>query len=208
MWLQLKRIIKPRGAIALFGSQPFTSALVMSNLKWFKYEWIWSKNRGSNFAVTKYQPMKEHEIIAIFGNGATIYNMQLQQRNEGGKARSKYKTNPSNTGKKKAYNGLAEVDVRPPRSEYRCPRSIQAFNTEVGLHPTQKPIALLEYLIKTYTNEGETVLDFTIGSGTTAIAAIRTGRNYIGIEQDAGYVEIARNRIKEELAKPKQLSLM
>ena len=196
MWEQLKRITKPNGAIVLTASQPFTSALVMSNPKMFKYEWIWEKNRGSNFATTKYQPMKEHENVLVFCEGATVYNPIYENRAEGGKARALHVINPSNTGRRETLNGMEAKDSRNINPDQRVPRSIQKFNTEVGQHPTQKPVALLEYLIKTYTNEGDTVLDFCMGSGTTGVACVQTGRHFIGIENDLTYFNIATRRIE------------
>ena len=197
LWAQYKRLIKDNGAIVLTASQPFTSALVMSNPKWFKYEWIWEKNRGSNFAATKFQPMKEHENILVFANGRVNYHPQKQPRAEGGLSRIKHPINASNTGKRQAYGEITDKK-KTSMSPERCPRSIQKFNTEVGLHPTQKPVALMAYLIKTYTNEGETVLDNCMGSGTTGVACIQTGREFIGIEKDDQYFEIAKNRIEDE----------
>lgn len=194
MWEQLKRVTKKNGAIVLFGSQPFTSALVMSNPKMFKYEWIWEKNRGSNFASTKYQPMKEHENILVFGEARVNYYPTKQLRAEGGLTRSKYNVNASNTGKREGYGGIKGIDSGKI-GDYRVPRSIQKFNTEVGLHPTQKPVALMEYLIKTYTNEGETVLDFTAGSGTTGVACQNLNRNFILIEKEPEYIKIIENRL-------------
>lgn len=197
LWEQYKRIIKDNGVIVLTASQPFTSALVMSNPKMFKYEWIWEKNRGSNFAVTKYQPMKEHESILIFGNKKMKYYPIKEKRSEGGISRSKYRVNPSNTGKREVYNGLMEKESRG-LSSLRVPRSIQRFNTEVGFHPTQKPVPLFEYFIRTYTVEGDLVLDNCMGSGTTAVACIRSKRNYIGSEISEKYCKIAEERLKQE----------
>ena len=196
MWEQLKRVIKPNGAIVMTASQPFTTTLISSNIKQFKYEWIWEKNRGSNFATVKYQPMKEHENVLVFCKGKTTYNQIKEKRAEGGKSRAIYKINPSNTGKRLAYSGIEETEVRILDKNLRCPRSIQKFNTQVGLHPTQKPVALMEYLIKTYTNECETVLDFTMGSGTTGVACKNLDRNFIGIELDETYFNIAKERIE------------
>jgi len=197
MWEQLNRIIKPNGAIVLFASQPFTSALIMSNPKNFKYEWIWKKNRGSNFASLKYQPFKEHESILVFSNKTHKYYPIKEARSESGKARAKYKVNASNTGKRGVLGGMKATDLGYIDKNLRNPSSVQKFNTEVGKHPTQKPIALMEYLIKTYTNEGETVLDFTMGSGSTGVACVNTNRNFIGIEMDSNYFDIAKQRIKE-----------
>ena len=194
MWEQLKRIIKPNGAIVLFGSQPFTSALVMSNPKMFKYEWIWIKNRGSNFALANKMPIKEHESVLVFYKKLPTYNPIKQQRAESGKERVKTIINPSTVSEN--YGGIV-LQKGKIYDELRFPSSWQKVNCEVGLHPTQKPVALLEYLIKTYTNEGETVLDFTAGSGTAGIAALNTNRNAILIEKDPEYCEIIKRRIAE-----------
>jgi len=201
LWGSYERIIKDDGAIVLTASQPFTSALVMSNPKLFKYEWIWQKAVGSNFATTKYMPMKEHESVLVFGKGKTKYFPIMQERTGGGKERLKYghsggKTGEANGGLKfKGFNSCTY-------NELRCPSSVQYFNNREscrGLHPTQKPVALCEYLIKTYTNDGDTVLDNCMGSGTTGVACKRLNRNFIGIELDDKYFEIAKNRIEGEL---------
>ena len=197
MWAELKRIIKPNEAIVLFGSQPFTSALIMSNLKMFKYEWIWEKNAGSNFASVRFQPMKEHENILVFSKEKTQYYPQKEKRADSGLAR--VKSSPMTFNRKNnddVYGGLFVGNVtKKVVDELRCPRSIQKFNRERGFHPTQKPVALLEYLIKTYTQENETVLDFTMGSGTTGVACKNLNRNFIGIELDDSYFNIAKDRI-------------
>ena len=197
MWEQLNRIIKPNGAIVLFGSQPFTSVLVMSNPKMFKYEWIWEKSKASNFLQAKYMPLKAHENILVFGKGKVKY---YPQKTEG---------KPFNKGKRKHENGIAtEVYNKIPNPEFsvvnknglRNPRTVQYFKTaesEGKHHPTQKPTWVLEYLIKTYTNENETVLDFTMGSGTTMLACKNLNRNGIGIEMDEKYFEIATKRLNE-----------
>ena len=204
MWEQLKRIIKPNGAIVLFGNEPFSSALRMSNIKNYKYDWVWQKNAGSNFGSVRFQPMKEHENIMIFkGNyiGAVNYYPIKEKRAESGLARSKTKVkfNTKTNVYSNSLHNILESDI----GEFRTPSSIQKFNRERGLHPTQKPVALIEYLIKTYTNEWETVLDFTIGSGTTAIACINTNRNYIGFELDKWYFDIANERIAWKLQNKK-----
>lgn len=196
MWEQLKRVIKPNGAIVMTASQPFTSKLVMSNPDWFKYEWIWEKDGGSNFATVKYQPMKEHESVLIFGKGRTTYNQIKQERI--GSRRGK-KTTTIDSGRSDSVYGTQDGGKRFKVSELRCPRSIQRFNRERGLHPTQKPVALMEYLIKTYTNEGDTVLDFTMGSGTTGVACKNSNRKFIGIELDERYFNIARERIAKHI---------
>lgn len=197
MWEQLKRVTKKNGAIVLFGSQPFTSALVMSNPKMFKYEWVWEKNAGSNFATLKYQPMKEHESLLVFGQETPFYNPQMQERADSGKARVKTPIKYDRYQEGGVYGDACRGVQSVIRPDLRYPRSIQKFNRERGLHPTQKPVALMEYLIKTYTNENETVLDFTMGSGTTGVACKNLNRNFIGIELDKDYYEIAKKRIEE-----------
>ena len=197
MWEQLNRIIKPNGAIVLFGSEPFSSALRMSNIKNYKYDWVWEKNRGSNFALVKYQPMKEHETISLFSKKTHNYYPIKEQRK--GKGLERINGN-FNIGKSSNITGIKQTICTTQGEELRQPSSIQKFNTtEKGIqryHPTQKPIALMEYLIKTYTNENETVLDFTMGSGSTMVACQNTNRNGIGIEQDDKYFKIAEQRIK------------
>ena len=195
MWKELKRITKPNGAIVMTSSQPFTSALVMSNPKAFKYSWVWEKDGGSNFATVKYQPMKEHEDVCVFGYGSLTYNPIPQERVGSRKGKN---TTTRHNGGSGVYGewGKSEVYQVP---KLRCPRSIQRFNRERGHHPTQKPVALMEYLINTYTNEGDTVLDFTMGSGTTGVSCVNTGRNFIGIELDESYFDIAKRRIEEAI---------
>ena len=182
MWEQLNRIIKPNGAIVLFGSEPFSSALRMSNIKNFKYDWIWKKTNVMGFLNAKKRPLKETEIISIFNS--KIYKPQNLQKNL--KSKNRLGKNADVLGKYKAINN----------SEFtNYPKTIIKFKSERGLHPTQKPIALLEYLIKTYTNENDTVLDFTMGSGSTGVACKNLNRNFIGIEKDKKYFGIAKNRI-------------
>ena len=206
MWEQLNRVIKPNGAIVLFGSEPFSSALRMSNIKNFKYDWIWEKNRGSNFALVKYQPMKEHEIVSVFSKKTHNYYPIKQKRK--GKGLERIKGN-YNVGKASNITGIKQTICTTQGQELRQPSSIQKFNTtEKGVkreHPTQKPIALMEYLIKTYTKENETVLDFTMGRGSTGVAAKNLSRNFIGIEQDLNYFNIATDRINKE---EKQLKIL
>ena len=193
LWAQYKRIAKKNAAIVLTASQPFTSALVMSNITMFKHEWIWRKNAGSNFACLKFQPMKEHESVLVFGKSSPRYYPIKQPRASPIKAGY---TNTSNTGKREAIGGMINKGFTVTDGDFRVPSSVQLFNRERGLHPTQKPVALMEYLIRTYTNEGDTVLDNCMGSGTTGVACVNTGRNFIGMEMDAGYFEIAKNRIE------------
>ena len=196
MWKELNRIIKDNGAIIFTASQPFTSNLVMSNTKMFKHEWIWEKNRGSNFATLRYAPMKEHESVLVFCKTSPKYFPIMQQRKGAGLDRTKYKYNPTNTGKRETLGNLEMTHANHNgNNELRYPSTIQKFNTEVGKHPTQKPVTLMEYLVKTYTQENDTVLDFTMGSGTTGIACKNLNRNFIGIELDKDYFEIATARI-------------
>lgn len=194
LWLELKRVCVPNAVVALTASQPFTSALVMSNPSMFRHEWVWIKNRGSNFANTVREPMKEHESVLIFSAGKWTYNKQMQERTGGGLDRTKYDidhvTNTSNYGAIAGQYGGRLGDLR-------VPSSWQKFNTEVGLHPTQKPVALFEYLIKTYTNPDDLVLDCCAGSGTTAIAALNQGRRYLCIERDMGHFQVMERRIHE-----------
>ena len=196
LWVEYKRIIKDGGAIVLFGSQPFTSALVMSNPSWFKYEWIWQKNAGSNFGAVKYQPMKEHENILVFGKGRTRYFPQRQKRADSGYARQKTPIKYNTKTECYADSLHHNMEVMIPKD--RVPSSVQKFNRERGLHTTQKPVELIRYLIRTYTLEGELVLDNCIGSGTTAIAAMRESRHFIGFELEKKYYDIACKRIEEE----------
>jgi len=192
MWEQLNRIIKPNGAIVLFGSEPFSSVLRMSNIKNYKYDWYWKKNRKTNFLNARKMPMGQIETISLFFNKlGNTYNPIMQKRTSQKAGNKKY-------GETKVYGKQNGDAIRGDnKSDYILPSHLIEINTERGLHPTQKPVALMEYLIKTYTNEGETVLDFTMGSGSTGVAAKNLNRNFIGIEQDQKYYNIAEQRIKE-----------
>ncbi len=195
MWEQLKRIIKPNWAIVLFGSEPFTSILITSNLKGFKYRWDWNKKIPSGMSYARFRPMQQSEDICVFtkSGNKTIYNPQMVKREKSIKSGG---TKPSESAP------IANKDVNFKKTyEYKNPTTLIEFDKvrKGSLHPTQKPVALIEYLIRTYTNEWETVLDFTIGSGTTAIACINTNRNYIGFELDKWYFDIANERIKNHL---------
>lgn len=192
MWAELKRIIKPNGAIVLFGSEPFSSALRMSNIKQYKYDWIWDKVKGTGFLNAKKQPMRNHELVSVFYKKQPTYN---PQKTKGHKLKKTFRGKHLQTD----VYGDMNNDYTYSSTE-RYPRSIQVFSTDTqnsSQHPTQKPVALLEYLTKTYTNEGETVLDFTMGSGSTGVACSNTNRNFIGIELDEKYFEIAKKRIEE-----------
>lgn len=201
LWEQYKRIIKKNGAIVLFGSQPFTSALVMSNPKWFKYEWVWKKNEGSGFSFSKYQPMRYHENILIFCDGSTRYNPQLTVR-KSEQSRERMKTPVGVGNSERAHGTLKNTGNVQYNPNFKNPESVIEINSVPNgggnkFHPTQKPVALCEYLIRTYTHEGETVLDNTMGSGTTGVASVNTNRNFIGIERDDAYFAIATKRIEE-----------
>jgi len=188
MWAQLKRIVKPNGAIVLMASQPFTSALVMSNVKMFRYCWVWEKNKATGHLNAKKQPMNSYEDVVVFYAKQVVYNPQMGQ----GIA---YSNNHVAGDQGDCYgetkgSSVQNVTTRYPRRNIEFPVDIKA-----EFHPTQKPVALMEYLIRTYTNEGETVLDFTMGSGTTGVACKNLSRSFIGIEKDEGYFKIAEERI-------------
>jgi site-specific DNA-methyltransferase (adenine-specific) len=188
MWEQLKRIIKPRGAIVLFGSQPFSSALVMSNPEMFSYEWVWVKTKITGVLNAKKMPVRKHEQILVFCETVSTGTYNAQGLEIKG-TMTKQGGNSDNYGERNKSEYMQEFS--------NWPRDVLDFPSEgKTAHPTQKPVALMEYLIKTYTNEGEIVLDFTMGSGTTGVAAVNSGRHFVGIELDKGYFDIAQARIK------------
>lgn len=193
LWEQYERIIKPNGNIVLFGAGLFAYKLALSNEKLFRYELIWKKSKCGSPLTAKFMPMKRHENILVFGKSASAYYPQMEKGKPYKRAYTPNKKNNMDFGIK---------GVSTDNKGTRYPISIldfaQQWRRQDQVHPTQKPVALLEYLIKTYTNESETVLDNCIGSGTTAIAAIRTNRNYIGFELQKEYFDIANKRIKEE----------
>jgi len=186
LWQQYNRIIKDNGAIVLTASQPFTTTLINSNIKHFRYSWTWEKEQGVNFLMAKKQPLKVHEDVCVFSKRQTVYNPQM----------SEGKPYISSKGDSGEVTGRVKK-IQTKNKGTRYPRSIIQFKRETGLHPTQKPVALLEYLIKTYTLEGETVLDNCMGSGSTGVACVNTNRNFIGIEKDTKYFEIAKSRIEK-----------
>ena len=189
MWRELKRVIKPRGAVVLFAAQPFTSALVMSNAGWFRYVWVWEKQKPTNFLQARKQPLRAHEDIVVFSSGQAPYNPQ------GTRATSVHsgRLNKAANGVYRSVPGATYV-----QTVGNFPRTVLRFDTDTtNPHPTAKPVELLRYLVRTYTNPGETVLDFTMGSGTTGVACAMEGRNFIGIELDAGYYDIAQRRIEQ-----------
>lgn len=201
MWKELKRIRKEKTPIALFGNEPFSSHLRISNINEYKYDWKYKKLIASNFASAKYQPMKHIEDVMIFGKGVLNYYPIKQERAESGKSRIEagYKYNS-----KKGGDFIGNIDRTVTDQDYdknlKFPEDIQTFNNRAkgdrGYHPTQKPIKLLEYLIKTYTKENETVLDFTMGSGSTGVACKNTNRDFVGIELEKEYFDIAKERIE------------
>jgi site-specific DNA-methyltransferase (adenine-specific) len=196
LWEQYKRIVKDSGAIVLFGTEPFSSKLRLSNLKMYRYDIIWEKERPTNIFFMKKQIGKVHENISLFYRKQPSYNPIMVERksnNESKRDLLLYKNNGSKTHKKQTYRYSKTY-----KDDYRYPRSVIKINREKSVHPTQKPVALLEYLIKTYTNESELVLDNCMGSGSTGVACQNLNRNFIGIELDAGYFEIAKKRIEEE----------
>lgn len=198
MWAQLRRVVKPRGAIVFTASQPFTSALVMSNPKAFAHAWVWDKVFGANFVQAKRQPLKVHEDVLVFGldGKQPSYSPQMTKRDK-----------PITKGgnKQSAAIPIARTEAAKAFGESRkvydekFPTSVLQFSSRAdhnrGHHPTQKPVALMEYLVRTYSNPGDTVLDFTMGSGTTGVACVNLGRRFIGIEREPSYADIARQRI-------------
>ena len=196
MWAQLKRIVKDNGAICLFGSEPFSSFLRISNIDEFKYDWVWDKLKPTGMLNASHQPLRRHEVISIFYSIKPKYFPQKTINPNGPEKRSRYKYQRDNEG----GETVGHIKQGGVSSTYEAdkllPVSIQRFSKEVKpVHPTQKPVALLEYLIKPYTLEGETVLDFTMGSGSTGVAAKNLNRKFIGIEKDDKYFEIAKQRI-------------
>ena len=189
MWEQLKRVIKPNGAIVMTASQPFTTTLIASNIKQFKYNWVWEKSRFANQMLAKKQPLKIHEDVIVFCNGVAPYYPQgLVECNKVTKQGAKVTDNIG--------GGVRATSYKQTHTNY--PRTIQKFKSASNtVHSTQKPVALMEYLIKTYTNEGEVVLDFAMGSGTTGVACKKLGRSFIGMELDEGYFDIASKRVNE-----------
>jgi site-specific DNA-methyltransferase (adenine-specific) len=195
LWPQLWRLARPHCPVILTAVQPFSSILTASQIDHFKHEWVWIKNRGSNFANTVREPMKEHEHVLVFARSPWTYNKQMQERTGGGLSRVQY-----NVAFKTASENYHEFEDHDKNKlpDLRVPSSWQKFNCEVGLHPQQKPVDLFRYLIRTYSDAGMTVLDFTGGSGTTAIAAMREGRQFIYIEKEQRFFESAKDRIRAE----------
>ena len=206
MWEQLNRIIKPNGAIVLFGSEPFSSLLRVSNLNNYKYDWKWEKGIGSNYAVAKYQPLRLYEDIMIFSNKTNTYNPQMTLADpKNFRIRGIPKKNVNELNGLKIQQGKPSGKYKYPLNKLVFNKTAQECNSKYRVHPTQKPVALMEYLIKTYTNEGETVLDFTMGSGSTMVACQNTNRKGIGIEQLDKYFNIAQERTTANRSRLSQL---
>ena len=192
MWLRLNKLIKPNGAIVLFGSEPFSSALRMSNIKNYKYDWVWKKPQGVDPFMARIRPLNNIENIIIFCNKKTIYNPQEMEGKPYAITRDK------KPRLKETSNSIMKETTTINKGS-RLPTRILEFKQQRGLHPTQKPVALMEYLIKTYTDEGDTILDFTAGSFSTIIACQNTNRNGIGIEMDENYYDIGVERVRNNI---------
>ncbi len=204
MWEQLNRIIKPNGAVVLFGAEPFSSTLRISNLKNYKYDWVWEKTQATGHLNAKRQPLRSNELISVFYKKQCTYN---PQKTQGHKPMNKGVRKLSVQNKTEVY-GKATKELPFGGNTDRYPKTNIVFKSDKQksyLHPTQKPVLLMEYLIKTYTNKNETVLDFTMGSGSTGVAAKNTNRNFIGIEKDDKYFKIAEERINKQ---EKQLKIL
>ena len=203
MWLRINKLIKTNGAIVLFGSQPFTSNLIYSNIKCFKHQWIWNKNSSGNILAAKYQPLKIEEEILVFtskGERVNYYPIFTEGRDESNHKPTLKKSNllgEMKSGKFKTTEKNKKGNQRYPKNIINIFTQSTECRSSQRLHPTQKPIELLEYLIKTYTKEGELVLDFTMGSGSTGVACMNTNRNFIGIELNEKYFDIAKERMEE-----------
>ena len=193
MWKQLNRVCKERAAMVFTAAQPFTAALIMSNPRNFKYEWIWEKPQGTNPLNAKIMPLKNHENVCVFYRKAPTYNAQMTQ----GTPYSGFSSDSATIGE---VYGSRKSKHRDNPEGTRYPKTVQPFAQQrTGLHPTQKPVAMMQYFIRTYSNSGELVLDITAGSSTTAVAAIRENRHFIMIEEGQAYYEVSCNRIDEEL---------
>jgi len=203
MWEQLRRVVKPSGAIVMTASQPFTTTLISSNMKMFKYCWVWEKNRPTGFANAKRQPLRKIEDVGVFYGSPPTYNPQGLTRIN--KTCKNSNTCGGDTVRGVTASSAGKGSMRTGGKSYvqeftGYPSQVLRIKTDEGKkqHPTQKPVALMEYLIKTYTHEGETVLDFTMGSGTTGVACRNLGRRFVGIELDEQYTEIAAKRVGSE----------
>jgi site-specific DNA-methyltransferase (adenine-specific) len=198
MWEQYERVLKPRGVVVLFGSQPFSAQLIVSKINWFRYELVWNKNKCGSPGLAKKRPMKTHENIMVFYKEAGgTYNPQMEK----GEPYKRQSKNPEGYVGRKNDHGYG----MKPRTEFentgtRYPKSIlnisRDFSAQQQVHPTQKPVPLMEWLVRTYSNEGEVVMDNCMGSGSTGVAAVNEGRSFIGMEMDESYFELAKSRIE------------
>jgi site-specific DNA-methyltransferase (adenine-specific) len=195
LWAEYKRVIKSDGVIALFGAEPFSSLLRTSNINGYKYEWVWVKSRPIGFLNVKKMPLKNTELISIFYNNQPTYNPQGVVKINKKRINDNSKNGNNKTGLSGHNGGKMKGEYIQEYTNY--PTQVLNFASERGLHPTQKPVALLEYLIKTYTNENEIVLDNTMGSGTTGLACLKTNRQFIGIEKEKQYYDVAVRRLSE-----------
>ena len=189
MWERVNKLIKLNGAIVFFGSEPFSSTLRMSNIKNYKYDWVWEKPQGVNPLLAKKQPLNNIEYIHVFYKKQSLYNPQFEYG-------APYKVTRDKKERPCEMHNYTFKESTTVNEGKRYPKRVLKFKRETGLHPTQKPVALLEYLIKTYTNEGDLVLDFTMGSGSTGVACLNTNRRFIGIELDEKYFNIAKDRLE------------
>lgn len=218
MWERLNKLIKPTGAIVLFGSEPFSSELRMSNIKKFRHEWYWNKINAGNFVQAKNHPLKIVENIMVFSKNKVNYNPQMNINTEEytkklkAKHKNKKESSMTQTVEDKYFTMASgkfkiqtDESVSYPKNILTVSKFSNECNSRNRVHPTQKPVELLEYLIKTYTNEGELILDFTAGSGSTGVGCINTNRRFIGIELDEGYYNIAKERIEEAVKKKEEL---
>ena len=215
MWERIDKLIKDNGAIVLFGSEPFSSKLRLSNIEMYRYDWKWNKKKPSNFQMMNFQPGRIHEDICVFSKAKAVYvknknnikyNPQMEKRDKPIKINKSYYGNKNAT----LREGHTIKDIGSKTYEYRHPVSIVEFsnaNIKKKVHPTEKPVGLMEYLVKTYTDENDLVLDFTMGSGSTGVACLNTNRNFIGIELDEKYFNIAKERMRVAVAKNRQKRL-
>jgi len=196
LWDAYRRVLAPGGCVLLFGNQPFTSRLILSNLAWYKQALVWNKNKCGSPGLAKIRPMQVHEDIVVFAPGRTVYNPQMEVGEPYARKTEKpegYVGRVNNHGYgMKPRNGFTNEGTRYPKSIINISRD---FSAQQQVHPTQKPVPLLEYLIRTYSNEGDTVMDNTMGSGSTGVAARNTNRNFIGIEKDPVFFNIAVQRV-------------
>lgn len=195
LWAEYSRVAKPNAPIVLTAVQPFTSALVMSNPKWFKHEWIWHKSKCGSAFTAKHRPLAKHESVLVFSNGggSPTYNPQMKEGKPYKRTRGAHRVNNHGTG-------LGKAVIETVNTGFRYPETVvpfqQKWRRQDQVHPTQKPVELMEYLVLTYSNSGDTVLDNCMGSGTTGVACMNTGRNFVGMEKESPYYEIAKDRIR------------